>query len=612
LRRRNMGDNGAAFTPMHGLARGMFEPGAEGYWAGLQAGAAGTPGANENGATPGSMKAPGKLVSSVQPSQRWVIYYDKNGNELQRKTKGPGRLPRGAYLDDNQNYIVRDCIVNKNTQEVMTVPAYVPPERKHERTGRSEAEQFMGFDFLAVNPMAAPVGFAARPPPRAVRLQNHGAPDEDNPYAKFRGGMGTRLAERESEAQQLKGSAAYTKRLKSPWYFPALVPPEDRDTYDRGYSLHPGGGRGDYATARYQMPGKEYYALTLDGRFQLLPPCSQHNAGAAGAGEGQEGTERKTEGKGDVRAEESSNEDARDEEQEREGLGGEGGEGGGKGGEEQLQAIKDAGVSAADASGDGADAEAEEDAFAAKIIEMWQSLGSPGAERARGGPTPGGGGGGGGGKAMMSQQDVVQAAGGVECAAAHGERNVGVGFDCFELDEAVAVVLPGLWHAGKRYSLVQVFLAVASLGGCSKVHAWSLVGDALVKLQEERDGPSIEGKVIEGKVGGSSSSSSSSTYTAVAERIRKFVVSTRLEEVEARVAAATRELGSVAGAGGDVEMWEAQRRAGGGKMVVMLPQGTWVPYGEELVLKEDGLLHHAQVKEPWYSFSKALIILTYT
>ena len=216
---------------------------------------------------------------------------------------------------------------------------------------------------------------------------------------------------------------------------------------------------------------------------------------------------------------------------------------------------------------------------------------------------------------MMSQQDMVQAAGGVECAAAHGERNVGVGGGGVEGEEAV----PGLWHAGKWYSLVQVFLAVASLGGCSKVHAWSLVGDALVKLQEERDGPSIEGKVIEGKViegkvGGSSSSinSSSMAYMAVAERIRKFVVSTRLEEVEARVAAATRELGSVAGAGGDVEMWEAQRRAGGGKMVVMLPQGTWVPYGEELVLNEDGLLHHAHVKEPWYSGSKALIILTYT
>ena len=44
----------------------------------------------------------------------------------------------------------------------------------------------------------------------------------------------------EAEAQQQKGSAAYAKRLKSPWFFQALVPPEDRDTYDKGYSLLPG------------------------------------------------------------------------------------------------------------------------------------------------------------------------------------------------------------------------------------------------------------------------------------------------------------------------------------------------------------------------------------
>ena len=52
----------------------------------------------------------------------------------------------------------------------------------------------------------------------------------------------TRLAEKgmEAEAQQQKGSAAYAKRLKSPWFFQALVPPEDRDTYDKGYSLLPG------------------------------------------------------------------------------------------------------------------------------------------------------------------------------------------------------------------------------------------------------------------------------------------------------------------------------------------------------------------------------------
>ena len=208
-----MGDYGAAAggaavgTPVQGLAGGVFEPGAGAEGQARAAGASGTPAAGfktpgagavsgetpgtggSYGATPGSLRAPAKTPGSgVLPSQRWVIYYDKNGNELQRKMKGPGRLPRGAYLDDNHNYIVRDCIVNKNTQEVMTVPTYIP-EKKHERTGRAEAEQFVGFDFLAANPMAAPMG-VARLPTRAARIRNDGAPDEENPYAKFRGGMG--------------------------------------------------------------------------------------------------------------------------------------------------------------------------------------------------------------------------------------------------------------------------------------------------------------------------------------------------------------------------------------------------------------------------------------
>ena len=47
---------------------------------------------------------------------------------------------------------------------------------------------------------------------------------------------------------------------------------------------------------------------------------------------------------------------------------------------------------------------------------------------------------------------------------------------------------------------------------------------------------------------------------------------------------------------GGKETWGGGRE----KMVVMSPQGMWAPYGEELVLKEDGLLHHAQIKEQWY------------
>ena len=98
---------------------------------------------------------------AIQPSLRWIIYYDKNGKELQRKHKGPGRLPRGAVLEGD-NYIVRDCVLNKNTNEVMTVPAYVPPEQRKDKN-RTETEQFLGADFLPVNSMMAPMGMQQRP-----------------------------------------------------------------------------------------------------------------------------------------------------------------------------------------------------------------------------------------------------------------------------------------------------------------------------------------------------------------------------------------------------------------------------------------------------------------
>jgi len=208
---------------------------------------------------------------AIQPSQRWVIYYDKNGTELQRKQKGPGRLPRGAVLEGD-NYIVRDCVLNKNTNEVMTVPTYVPPEQRKDKN-RAETEQFLGADFLPANSMMAPMGMPQRPQLR-VRMNTDTSIQDDNPYAKSFRGPAVRPADKgpEGEVQPQKGSAAYTKRLKSPYHFPAPVPPEDRDTYDKGYSLMPGGGRGEYSVPRSQMPGEESYALTRDGVFHLHSP----------------------------------------------------------------------------------------------------------------------------------------------------------------------------------------------------------------------------------------------------------------------------------------------------------------------------------------------------
>eukprot|EP00802_Teleaulax_amphioxeia_P006932 Tamp_06938.p1 GENE.Tamp_06938~~Tamp_06938.p1 ORF type:complete len:854 (-),score=151.59 Tamp_06938:43-2232(-) len=55
--------------------------------------------------------------------------------------------------------------------------------------------------------------------------------------------------------------------------------------------------------------------------------------------------------------------------------------------------------------------------------------------------------------------------------------------------------------------------------------------------------------------------------------------------------------GGAGGMGADADMEEAQGAllGAGEKMVVMLPQGGWLPYGKDLVLKEDGMLHHADL-----------------
>eukprot|EP00960_Hanusia_phi_P011397 332688-Hanusia_phi.AAC.1 len=43
---------------------------------------------------------------------RYVIYYDEDDKEITRKLKGPGRLPRGAFLGSDGHYLVKGCQVN--------------------------------------------------------------------------------------------------------------------------------------------------------------------------------------------------------------------------------------------------------------------------------------------------------------------------------------------------------------------------------------------------------------------------------------------------------------------------------------------------------------------
>ena len=376
---------------------GMFNMNAQGMETPLHSGSSGNVGMlGLSGG--GSSAKPKGIVLPMNSSQRWVIYYDKNGNELQRKIKGPGRLPRGAILEGD-NYIVKDCIVNKNTQEVMTVPTYVPPEQRKEKN-KTETELFLGFEFLPTNTMAAPMLAGRYPPPRAVRLKASGALEEDNPYAKFRGHSDARPLDKspEFEAQQQKGSAAYTKRHKSPYHFSAPVPPEDREAYDKGYSLLPGGGRGEYLAPRYQMQGEECYALKSNGAFELLPPGppNQHQpllkeaaeatpvqqvegeAGDSklGRAEVTAALELREEPDAKDGAKQGTRERGREQEKGREVKEAEEDVGGRMGsGEKSAGARTSVGVGAVKTD---AMQEDVEDADAAQVIALWRSLGAPG------------------------------------------------------------------------------------------------------------------------------------------------------------------------------------------------------------------------------------------
>jgi hypothetical protein len=415
------GANGEGSAPSAGAEE------ARGVMVGLQTpgtahvGGTDTPGSSSSlGATPGGSL--NKLKGfSMQPSQRFVIYYDKNGNELQRKLKGPGRLPRGAVLE-GENYIVRDCVLNKNTQEVMTLPTYVPPEQKKEKERyRLETENFLGSDF--VNNMAANMS-ATRPPPRAVRMKTGPeTADEENPYAKYRYVSDMSHMAQYPEAQHQKGSAAYAKRVKSPYHFPAPVPAEDREKYDKGYSLLPDGGRGEYLAPPHQLPGEEQYGLTFEGVFELLspgyalsappprrkrPPRGTAHSGGADEYDGKEGG--KVEGiaaKGEGREQVDEKGEGRPPPR------------------EQVDAA--AGVKA-DVQDDAMEVqEDEEKAETAHVLALWRSLGAPGAD--------------------------VAADGVGECAIKA------------EIQDGAQARAPTLWLEGRQFSIVDVLRAVLAFGG---------------------------------------------------------------------------------------------------------------------------------------------------
>lgn len=607
------GARAANGTPAHGGGGGVISGMTPGH-AGLQ-----TPASSQLGIElgTGSSSMPGaggsakqKGCVSVQPSQRWVIYYDKNGNELQRKQKGPGRLPRGAYLEGD-NYIVKDCVVNKNTQEVMTVPTYVPTEQRKEKY-RSETEQYLGFDFLPANTMVAPIGvgaaaaaaamaLAARPPPRAARMKTsmvEGALEDDNPYAKFR--YNTRPSDKgpDPDMQQQTGSAAYTKRHKSPWQFPAPVPPEDREAYEKGYSLLPGGGRGQYLAPKYQMPGEECFALNLQGALQLLPPHHPHKAqqplneaveAAAISNvqaEVREAKANKSEGAGDVREEVEVADDSkpsRELERGREA----------KEGDADVAASSGA---AGSAPVSGAVEEEEmmefvEDKEASNIIALWKSLGSPGGaeddkhkilsaakvEKGHASTED---------KADDNEKSVVGASGQVGNG---GSQRGWVG---------EASVTPSLCLEGQLFSFVEVYRAVRTLGGSRKVHCWGLVVDAMLVARGDVASPASAAASTPAAAAAALArklAASTSAYASVAQRVREFVSTTRLDLIESHLVTGL-PAGTGSGEGvGDVDMAESDGGGGGVKMVVMLPQGKWLSYGEELVLGSDGFLHHAQV-----------------
>ena len=93
----------------------------------------------------------------MMPSERFIIYYDQDGNELQRKMKHAGRNPRGAVLEGN-NWIVRDCVVHKKTKEVMT------PHRPPSSLQAAAAQLTRPFDQTTLESRSVP----AHEPPENV------------------------------------------------------------------------------------------------------------------------------------------------------------------------------------------------------------------------------------------------------------------------------------------------------------------------------------------------------------------------------------------------------------------------------------------------------------
>ncbi len=54
-----------------------------------------------------SMKSSSKKPTGSEG--RYIVYYDEDDVEIFRKAKGPGRLPRGAFVDRDGNYGVKVC-----------------------------------------------------------------------------------------------------------------------------------------------------------------------------------------------------------------------------------------------------------------------------------------------------------------------------------------------------------------------------------------------------------------------------------------------------------------------------------------------------------------------
>ena len=471
---------------------------------------------------------------------------------------------------------------------------YVPAEQRSEKERhRLETESFLG-DLLpfsrshyldrSVAGMAAGLQGApeARLPPRAVRLKTDADAYVDNPYAKYRGSFNAADRGPHTEAPAPKGASAYGRRGKSLFHFPAPVPAAEQDDYDKGYTLLQDGGRGEYTAPQHQQPGEEQYGLTLQGVFALRPPKTLHaDCAPPPPARVKERREKPRPSETtELPAEPSSKrmlagdepeEDVKppekkvrntdplrerdDDEREKK-----------KREEAQRRREEEAAAEAAAAAAKdamqappGTEAEDEEereedDAEAAAVVTHWRSLGAPGAD-----PPP--------------QMQGVLAGGAAEAAEGEG---VGAG--------AAEAEAPALWLEGRRFSMVEVLRSVQALGGVSKVHCWSLVGDKLLLQARVRDAAKKGTSIATAAAG-------TAPYAeAIAVAVRKFAAAVRLDLLEAYLAQ-----DSASGArGGDTAMGES-----GGtekeKLVVMEPQGVCHEVGQGLLVRE-GRLRHAQLE----------------